>query len=225
MEKIRIKELVQFRRKSDRSKKTFVKNLKSNQESDKDNSGGGDYWKSCLSAIGNVFKYNDEYFLDEKIALLNEKIGYTEDKRIKTQFQRNVDILTNFTDFDFKEIKPNASLTFHKKPIDKSILDINGIPLQAKPDHVFSFSINNSEEIGGVWFIAQIDGYNKEELGMFVDILYRYLYKHFSKDFYVNTTYCIAVDVYKGQYVSYEDIEKGYIPKLIEQTIDEIKSL
>jgi len=225
MEKIRIKELVQFRRKSERSKITLVNNLKLNKTSEIDSSSGGDYWISCLSAIANSFKYNTIEFLGEKIDLLIEKIRTTEDKRIKNEFQRNVDVLYSFGDFDFQEIKPNAELTFLKKPTDKSILDINGLPIQAKPDHVFTFSINNSEEIGAVWFIAQLDGFDKGELGMFVDILYRYLDKHFSKDFYVNTSYCIAVDVNKAQRISYKDIEEGRIPILLDQTVNDIKKL
>ena len=225
MEKIRIKELVQFRRKSERSKITLVNNLKLNKTSEIDSSSGGDYWISCLSAIANSFKYDTIEFLGEKIDLLIEKIRTTEDKRIKNEFQRNIDVLYSFGDFDFQEIKPNTVLKFLKKPTDKSILDINGLPIQAKPDHVFTFSINNSEEIGAVWFVAQLDGFDKVELGMFVDILYRYLDKHFSKDFYVNTSYCIAVDVNKAQRISYKDIEEGRIPKLLEQTVNDIKKL
>ncbi|MGQ1948717.1 hypothetical protein ACT3CD_16620 [Geofilum sp. OHC36d9] len=225
MEKIRIKELIKFRRKSDRSRITLVNNLKLNKALENDSSSGGDYWISCLSAIANAFKYDNIELLDEKIDLLIEKIRTHEDKRIKNQFQRNIDVLYNFEDFDFQELKPNADLIFLKKPTDISILDIKELPIQAKPDHVFTFSINNSEEIGAVWFIAQLDGFDKGELGMFVDILHRYLIKHFSKDFFVNTSNCIAVDVNKAQYVSYKDIEEGKIPNLLEQTIDDIKKL
>lgn len=225
MENVTIKELVDFRRRSERSKKTFANNLKQRQKSDNNGSGGGDYWVSCLSAISNVFKYNDTNLLDEKIELLIEKIEQTEIKRIKIQFQRNIDIISNFEDFDFQDIKPNSDLAFHRKPTIKSVIDIKGFPIQAKPNHVFSFSINNSEEVGAVWFIAKLHGYNKRELGMFADILYRYLGKHFSNDFFVNTSFCIAIDVYNGQKVSYEDIENGKIPILIEKTIEEINRL
>lgn len=225
MEKVTITELVDFRRKSERSKKTFANNLRLRQKSDNDDSEGGNYWISCLSAISNVFRYNNIDLLDEKIELLSEKIEVTEIKRIKSQFQRNIDILNNFEDFDFQDIKPNSDLTFLKKPTSKSIIDIKGFPVLVSPNHVFSFSINNSEEIGAVWFVAKLDGYNKSELGMFADILYRYLDKHFSNDFFVNTSFCIAVDVFNGQKVIYEDIEKGEIPILIEKTIDEINRL
>lgn len=225
MEKIRIKELVKFRRKSERSRVTLVNNLKLKEPLENKSSSGGDYWISCLSAIANAFKHDNIELLKDKIDLLIEKIKITDDKRIKNQFQRNIDILYNFEDFDFQELKPNAELKYLKKPTNKSILKINGLPIQAKPDHLFTFSLNNSEEIGAVWFIAQLDGFDKGELGMFVDILYRYLDKHFAEDFFINTSYCIAIDVFKAQRVSYKDIDEGRVPRLLEQTINDIKKL
>lgn len=225
MEKIRIKELVKFRRKSERSRITLANNLKLEKKSDGADSSGGDYWISCLSAIANAFKYDNLELLDEKIDLLNDKIIATDDKRIKNQFQRNADVLHNFKEFDFEELKPNEEFVYQKKPKAKSILQIKGLPIQAKPDHVFTFATNESDEIGAVWFIAQLDGFNKGELGMFVDILYRYLITHFSEDFFVNTSYCFAIDVNKGQSVSYKDIEEGRVPKLLEKTIEDLKKL
>ncbi len=224
MKKITIKNLIDFRRKSARSKKTFVKNLKLDKKSD-DSSGGGDYWISCLSSISNVFKYDEIDYLREKIDLLIEKIDVSEDTRIKTQFQRNIDILFGFEEFDFKTIRPKTELKFLKKPSDKSLIDIKGYPVQAKPHHLFSFSEKGSDEIGAVWFIAKLDGYKKSELGMFADILHRYLEKHYSKNFYVNPKYCIAIDVVNGKEVNYKDIKKGKIPILIESTIEEIKNI
>lgn len=222
MKKITIKNLIDFRRKNEQTKITFVNNLNREKKSG-EASGGGDYWVSCLSAISNAFRYNNFDLLNEKIELLREKIKLSEIKRIKTQFQRNIDILNNFEDFDFQNIKPKSDLTFHKQPKIKSILTIKGFPIEAIPSHVFSFSENKSEEIGAVWFIAKLDGYKKNELAMFADILYRYLDKHYSKNYYVNPSYCIAIDVFKGQKISYKDVMKNKIPILIEETIDEIK--
>lgn len=224
MKKITIKNLIDFRRKSERSKKTFAYNLRLDKKSD-DNSGGGDYWISCLSAISNAFKYDEIEYLSDKIELLKDKIEVSDGRGIKLQFQRNMDILYGFEDFDFKNVRPKADLKFLKKPSDKSILDIKGFPIQARPNHVFTFSKKGSEEIGAVWFIAKLDGYKKSELGMFADIIYRYLEKHYSKDFFVNPKYCIAIDVVNGKDVTYKDIRKGKIPVLIENTIDEIKKL
>lgn len=225
MEKIRIKDLVKFRRKSERSRITIAKNLKLEKKSDSANSSGGDYWISCLSAISNAFKDDNLELLDNKMILLNDKIIANDDKRIKDQFQRNFDVLYNFKEFDFKEIKPNEEFVFQQKQKVKSILQINELPIQAKPDHVFTFSRNERDEVGAVWFIAQLNGFDKGELGMFVDILYRYLITHYSEDFFVNASYCFAIDVNKVQSVSYKDIEEGTVPKLLDKTIENLKKL
>jgi len=223
MKKVTIKNLVDFRRKTDRTKKTFVNNLKRDKKLE--DSSGGDYWISCISAISNAFKYENSVLLDEKIKSLKERIKSSEIKRIRNQFQRNIDILASFEDFDFQSIKPKTDLTFHKQPKNKSILDIEGFPIEAKPSHVFSFSENGSDEIGAVWFISKLNGYKKSELGMFADIVFRYLDEIFSEDYYVNPIFCIAVDVFNGQEVNYEAIRNGKIPTLIDKTIREIKEI
>lgn len=224
MEKVTVKNLIEFRGKNDRTKITFVNNLKTKKKKSDDGS-GGDYWISCLSAIRNTFKFDDENLLDEKIDFLHDKIKKTEIKRIKDQFQRNIDILSNFKDFDFQHLKPKTKLTFLKQPKINSLLDIRGLPIEAKPCHIYTFSINNSEEIGGIWFVAKLRGFKKSELGMFADILYRYLDKHHSKEFYVNSNYCIAVDLFNGQEVNYSDIKNNNIPILIDTTIEDIKKI
>lgn len=222
MEKITVKQLIKFRGKSARTKITFVKNLDKEKIKSSDDS-GGDYWISCLSAIRNTFKFNNADLLDEKISLLVDKINIEEDGRIKDQFQRNLDIVNNFKDYDFKHLKPDVDLIFLTQPKAHAILNIKGFPIEAKPCHIFTFSNNKSEEIGGIWFVAQLEGFKNSELGMFVDILYRYLDKYYSKNFYINPDYCIAVDLYNGQEVSYSEIQKGKIPILIDSTLDDLK--
>jgi hypothetical protein len=224
MEKVTVKKLIEFRGKNNRTKITFVNNLKK-EKMKSDDSSGGDYWISCLSTIRNSFKFDNPELLEEKIGILIDKIKVSETKRIKDQFQRNIDIINNFKDYDLQHLKPNADLTFLKQPKNQAILDINGLPIEAKPCHIFSFSENNSEEIGGVWFVAQLKGFNKSELGMFADILYRYLYKYYSKYLYINPAYCIAVDLYNGQEVNFTEIQSGKIPILIDSTIDDLKKV
>ncbi len=224
MKKITVKNLIEFRGKNKRTKITFVHNLKKEKKKTEDSS-GGDYWISCLSAIRNYFKENDETLLDEKIEVLRDKIKVTDIKRIKDQFQRNIDIVENFKDLDIEYLKPNVDLIFLKQPKAKSLLDINGLPIEAKPCHIYTFSENGSEEIGGIWFIAKLNGFKKSELGMFADILYRYLYKNYSKDFFVNPEYCVAIDLFKGQEIKYSEIKNGKIPILIDSTIEELKKI
>jgi hypothetical protein len=224
MEKLTVKNLIKFRGKNDRTKITFANNLKKEKIKSDENPSGGDYWISSLSAIRNTFKFGNADLLDEKITYLRDKIKFSEINRIKDQFQKNIDIVTNFKDYDFQHLKPKFNLTFLTQQKYQAILDIKGIPVEAKPCHIFTFSNNNSEEIGGIWFVAQLKGFPKSELGMFTDMLYRYLDKHYSKDFYVNPNYCIAIDLYNGQEVNYTEIQNGKIPILIDSTLDDLNN-
>lgn len=103
-----------------------------------------------MSAIRNVLKYDNSDLLDEKINILNEKIRVSEIKKIKDQFKRNIDIINNFKDFDFKNLKPNVELTFLKQLKQNTILNIANIPVEAKPCHIFTFSLDDKDQIGGV---------------------------------------------------------------------------
>lgn len=224
MEKLTVKNLIKFRGKNDKTKITFVNNLRK-EKNDAENSSGGDYWICCLSAIRNAYKSDNVDLLDEKIDLLQGKIKIAKHKNTKEQFQKNIDIISNLKDYDFRHLKPNFNLTFLKQPKYQTIIDIKGFPIEAKPCHIYTFSNNKSEEIGGIWFVAQLEGFTKSELGMFADILYRYLNKHYSKDFYVNPEYCIAVDLYNGQEVNYIEIQTGKIPILIDSTLDDLNKI
>jgi|WetSurMetagenome_2_1015567.scaffolds.fasta_scaffold769838_1 hypothetical protein len=74
MRKLSIKDIIAFRGMSDVRKKTFALKLKTHKEKI-DSEGGGDYWISCLSAISNGFKFNDNsvsargkaYCIEEKM--------------------------------------------------------------------------------------------------------------------------------------------------------------
>ena len=224
MEKISIKKLINFRNRSDRSKITFAINL-TKEKTESNNSSGGDYWISCLSAIRNSFKYNNENLLDEKIDLLIRKINVTKAQNTKNQFQRNIDIINAFKNFDISSLKPNVDIVFLKQPRTHSIINISGFPIQVKPCFIYTFSENYSEEIGGIWFIATLNGFRKSELGMFADLIYRHLIKHYSKKFFVNPDYCIAIDLFNGQQVNFSEIKDTKITTLIDKTIDEIKGL
>lgn len=222
MKKLTVKKLIEFRGKSDRSKRTFVNNFR--KPEDKSNKlSGGDYWICALSAIRNTFKSNSLDFLDKKIELLNDKIDFSEIERIQNQFQRNLDIVSNFKEYDFEHLKPNVEIKLFKQSIHGNLLNIKDLPIEAKPCFIYSFPGNNGEEIGGVWFIAKLDGYKKSELGMFADILYRYLRENYSNSYFVNPAYCIAVDIFKGQDLNYKEIQDGSVPALFDSTLEDFK--
>lgn len=224
MQKLSIKQIVDFRGKSDRSKKNFVNSLKLNKQKT-ETDGGGDYWISCLSAISNSFKTNNTEHMINKIIELDEKYKDTENKRTKTMYKRNIDILYNYEDFDLKMWRPARKISFVKKHKDDSILTIKEFQIQAIPNHVFTFSKVDVKEIGAIWFIAKLNGFSQGELGMFSDILFRYLKLHYSKDYVINQKYCIAVDVFNNYQVNYLQLKNSEFPSLLNPTLDEIKKL
>ena len=224
MKKLSAKSIIEFRGKSDRGKKNFATALKINKVK-VGIEGGGDYWVSCLSAITNSYKSNDLQSIIDKRVELEEKYRETEYKRTKTMYKRNIDILYNYEDLDLKKWKPSKKIKFLKKHKDDSILNIQGLQVQATPHHVFTFQKNDVEEIGAIWFIAKLDGFRKDELGMFADILYRYLKTHFSKGYNINPKYCIAVDLFNNFEANYSQLENGEIPPILNSTLDEIKKL
>jgi len=224
MKNLSVKKIIEFRRKSDRAKKTFAQILKLEKEK-KESDGGGDYWISSLSAISNSYKRNNLQFIRDKIYELEEKFENTDFQRTKTMYERNIDILYKYEVFDFKIWKPNEHITYIKKHKSDFVLSIQGLPIEAVPHYVFYLQNKDIKEIGAIWFIAKLDGYREAELGMFTDILYRNLKNNFSKDYTLNPRYCIAVDVVNNFAVNYYQIEKGEVPSILDKTIGEIKKV
>ena len=224
MRKLNIKELVDLRRKSDRAKQNCALNLKLNSvESEAE--GGGDYWVSSVSAIVQSFKHNDLQPVLDRRSELEEKFDATKVAKTKTMYKRNINILYSFEDIDSNKWRPNSKIDFLKQSKDNQLLTVRGLQLQVTPNCVFEFEKDGKKEVGAIWFIAKLNGFSKDELGMFANILWLYLNAHFSKDRIINPQYCIAVDVYKGQDVSYLQPKENGVPMILNSTIDEIKKL
>lgn len=224
MKKLFVKDLVAFRNKSDRAKQNFAANVRKDKP-EIQTDGGGDYWITCLSAISNSYKSKNVQAIVNKKKELNEKIEIAENAKTKNMYRRNIKILDNYENFDFAVLSPASDSAFLRKKKDNYILIINGIPIQVKPHHVFSFNSGSVQEVGAIWFIAKLNGFKYEELGMFTDILYKYLIKHFSEQYVVNYKYCIAVDVFNSEEVNYLQLENGEVPKLLDSTLNAIKAL
>ncbi|RBQ02936.1 hypothetical protein [Pedobacter miscanthi] len=224
MKKISIKNIIDFCQKSDKAKKRFATDLNLKEEK-KNTDGGGDYWISCISTISNAYKGNSPYLINDKIADLEEKLEATDYKRTKAMYQRNIDVLYRFEDFDIEKWKPVGNIKYLKKQKRDTIIKIKGLFIQATPHHVFTYKNGDVNEIGAIWFIAKLNGFEKDELGMFADILNRYLSTHYNDGYIINPEYCLAVDVIKGIEVSYEQVQKAGVPTLLTRTIEEIKML
>lgn len=222
MQKISIKELIKFRSKSENSKKHFVYKIKIDKVVEPKKGKGGDYWITSLSAISNSFKFNNKQYIKDKIEELETKIDNSELENSKSRFKKNIELLYQCEDFDFKKWTPSKKILFLKKQKSNSILTIKGLKIQVIPHHVFTFKKDDIVEIGSIWFIAQKKGFSKPELGVFVESLYRYLKTNYSKDYAINSKYCIAVDVVNGFDVNYSQLEKKDIPSILIRTIDDI---
>jgi len=224
MKKLSVKAIVEFRGKSDRSKKAFVDNLVLDKKGPA-LEGGGDYWVTSLSSVSKSFKSNDLTWIVEKIDDLEEKLRASDFAITKTMYKRNISILNNYKEFDFKKWRPLKNITFLTKHKSNFILKIKGLEVEVKPHHVFTFQNGSTTEVGAIWFIAKLNGFRKEELGMFTDILYRYLKIHHSKNNVVNSKYCIAVDVFNSLDVNYRELETGKVTAVLDSCLDEIRKL
>jgi len=224
MKKISIKDVVEFRNKSAKSKQNFAIDVKLGKNKVK-TEGGGNYWVSCISAVSNSYKLNNMQPLLDKRDELVEKYEKTDYRKTKMMYKRNIDILYNCEKFDFDKWRPSKKINIIRKFKDYSILTIKGLQIQVNPNHIFTFEKNDVEEIGAIWFIAKLNGFRKEELGMFADVLYEYLNIHYSEKYTVNPKYCITVDTFNSFDINYLQLEKGEIPRILNSTIDEINEL
>lgn len=224
MEKVSVKDLVDFKRKSDRSKKTFAYKLKT-RETKPRGDGGGNWWSTSLSAIGNTFKSGDTTILEGKIEDLQKRHNTSDNKLAKLQYIQNIDVLHSMLDYDFDQIRPNHEFTPVKSIYEQKIIEVYGLPVQAWPTSVFSFRENGTNQIGAIWFVTNKDPFNNAELGMFAEMLYRYLCERHSHNFNVSPDFCIALEPKRGFHVSFKMIEDGDVVSILDKTIIEIKSL
>ncbi|RRT90073.1 hypothetical protein [Empedobacter falsenii] len=224
MKKIRIHDLVNFNKKSERSKITQVNNFKKEipevEKNKKDS--GGDYWISCNSALIKYFKTEDTKVLNHKIEHLKSMIDNTPRKQTKDRFNSNIDRINNFISFNIKEIKPSEEIKILKKEEKYPKLKINDLTIEVKPDIIYSF---NDDEIGSVWFITKKGGFKSNELAMFCDINFRYLTKVYSEKHNINTDFVTVIDVFNTSYMTYSQIKDGEIISPLNNTIEEFKKL
>jgi hypothetical protein len=148
---IPVKKLVEFRRLSDKSQLTFVKNLQTPKKpkSDDDNSSGGNYWVRSISGLSKAFKHNDNKLIQEKIDDVMSKYASTNVESTKVMYKRNLEILHNYSDFDFSIWRPAAPLKFPTK--SNLILSIKDLPIQVLPSHIFSYDDKGRPTMGGVF--------------------------------------------------------------------------
>jgi len=218
MKKLSIKDLADFRSKSEKSKRTFAASLQ--KEKTEKGGTGGDYWVSCVSAIAGASKANDLQLIVDKIGELEAWRKEAEHKITKDMYQRNANILRGFEKYDFKRLQPAKATDVKNKKT--GLLSFKGFDIKVRPQRVFTFGKEGELEIGAIWFVAKLGGYKTEDLGMFTDILFSYLKAGYSK-YSINSKYCIAVDVNKVSQVTYSQIEAGKVPAVLVPTLNDLK--
>jgi len=229
MEKIRIKELVEFRTKSsDKSKRNFALKLKTRkvkEKKDDDKNGGGNYWSISNSSIYNTFKNGVDEYYDEKIKDILDRQKNTDSKRDKIMYQRNLDILKSFKEFDILNLRPTNITKFETIHKSVKIITIKNFPIYINPDLVFHFEENGKEFVGALLLVPQLNGFTKANFGIFCEVLYTFLNKHYSDNYQISEEYCIAIDTFNASKISYRDLINKKAPSLLKSTLDEIKKL
>jgi hypothetical protein len=220
LEKLPVKKLIEFRRLSKVRKVTFVNNLKVGKKSTSDSS-GGNYWVRSVSAISRAFKENDTSYIIDKIEEVKNLYDLNQRTQTKTMYKRNIDTLERYKDFDFTLWRPSVKLKFIPKP--HSILEMNGLPIQILPNHVFSYGAKNNQSIGAIWFVVWQDGFKSSDLGIYSEALYRYLSSHFIKNYLINPASCIIVDILSMESISYNEVFNGEVSSLVDDITKSFK--
>jgi hypothetical protein len=229
MHKIAIKELIEFNRKTtERGRKNYASKLKNRLpkiKAEDDDGSGGDYWVSSSSCIYNVFKYDKNDYYEDKIEDLTVKFKATHDKRIKSMYQRNMDILTSFKDFNFNDIRPAKISKFETVQKVHKVINLENFRLYLNPSILFVHERNGKTELGAIWLVAQLGGFKKQELGVFCEILHNFLTKNYSDNYQISDDLCIAIDTFNVQKVDYSELTNGNVPLLLRNILSEIKQL
>jgi hypothetical protein len=230
MERIKVNEIVDFRRKiTDKSRKNFANKLKTRvpkikAESDEEEE-PRDYWVFSTSCIYQAYKNASDKFYDPKIEELELKMSKPDLKStVLLMYQRNRDILINFKEFELNSLRP---IEIQRQGVQTEFrtITLTDFPLFVRPTIVFSHQRNGKNEIGALWLAPQVEGFKKSELGIFCEVLHRFLLKNYSNDYQISPDYCIAIDTFNAQSITYSDLLNGDIPFLLDETLHQMKNV
>jgi len=215
--KVPVKKLIEFRRLSEKRKSSFGNKLTIPKET-VSNDSGNDYWTRSLSGLSTAFKQNDNLIIKGRIERILDVYEDKDDKKTKLMYDRNLNILHNYEDFNFMILRPSIELNFLPKP--RILINISGLPIQVIPHQIFSYKEKEEMKVGGIWFVIWLKEFKESDLGIYSEALYRYLLTNYSKEYVVDPNYCLIVDALSMGTVTYQQILLGEIAPLLETTID-----
>ncbi len=225
MKKISVNNIIIFRQKPEKKQQTFLDSLKRKsliQETTE--GGGGNYWVRSLSAMSNAFRDISNEPIKDKISEIVDLFTPKLTKQTKDMYQRNLDILHNYEDFDFSRWLP-GNTNIVSKVNKKSIIYLNTVPVQITPSQIYTFDKDDKKCVGAIWFVARLEGYKEEELGMFAEALFIYLSNNFEEEYFVSQENCLVVHVLDKKEVTYKMIANEEIPSIFDSTLKAIKRL
>lgn len=220
MNKISVKNIVNFRNKSEKSQKTFLESLRKKSEATSD--GGGDYWVRSLSAMSNAVRERSTRPIEEKIVDILASIKPDTTKQTKDMYDRNLSVLHNYEGATFNDWLPLSSVILNKDS-KKAIIEIDGVPVQITPAQVYLYDDGKSKCVGAIWFLAKLEGFKKAELGIFAEALQIYLTHNFETKYQIKPEDCLVIDVLSKEEVDYKMVVDGEIPSLLHLTLESIK--
>ena len=226
MKEISVKDLIDFRRKSDRSKETFIQKLNYSAGGEIEPASGGDYWVRSLTALSRAFKEGDNSIIVERIKNILEDYQPNMSDKTKTMYDRNLQILYNYEDFDFGELKPTNEIVILEKLRKKGVLSMQGLPVKVLLHQLYSFeNEEGNDSLGCVLFLAKLQPYQPTELGIFAEAVFNFLNANYAEKFTISPEDIRILDVMTGTKISYQNVLDGAVPSLLSSTLDEIVKL
>lgn len=224
MRDIRVKDLIIFRNLSEKRRGTFYVNLQKEKViKEKDDSTGGDYWVRSISALNNSFRNNDNNFVSEKIFDILSDYRPSMDKGTRLKYDRNIQILHNYEDFDFRSITPSENIEIKNKIGKRGVIELNRLNIKVETHNIYTFEDGDESCMGSVFFAAKIKGYKTVELGIFTEAIYNYLTLNHSDKYSIHPKYITVIDVMTQNIVDYQMILDGKLPALLLPSIEEIR--
>lgn len=223
MNKISIKNAIEFTKKSDKGKISFIQKL--NHTSILKQKSGGDYWIRSLSAITKACREDNTEAIDEKIANIHAVMATSRRKQSLDMYKRNLDILTHFQSFRFDSLKPNSEITYLGGLKMNSIISTQGVPLQVVPSLVFKFDNNGVPTIGAILFIAKLDEFQNTDLAIICEALHRNLKSNYGESYEISRDYCTVFDVTYRTRLSHSGMNENKVSRQLNLILKEIKSL